>query len=327
MIKFIVIKFIQLISLFPEKMKIKFLNNLLKEFNYKDKKFFYSIYIRDKYFKKAKIKKNSNSSIIIQGPILKKNNFTLNTINLYIKNCRSKIILSTWKNELTENETKDLKKRGVKIILNEPPIFAGPSNINFQLISTSEALKNSIKNNDEFCIKTRTDCRIYLKKFDENLLRFYFFFKKKNRLLKLGSTSLTRESRLFGISDILMFGPPKEMLKYFPKSSSKKEFNYFNDFLKKIRSKNKKLLSDSYKCIPENFICYNYIKKYINKKIKYDKKNYYNCLKNNFLIIDNSTIDLFWYKYNHQFEFRDKEYNNDVLYSYLSHLRWLKINF
>ena len=58
----------------------------------------------------SRCKKNSNSSIIIQGPILKKNNFTLNTINLYIKNCRSKIILSTWKNELTENETKDLKK-------------------------------------------------------------------------------------------------------------------------------------------------------------------------------------------------------------------------
>lgn len=327
MIKLFAFTLIELIALLPSRFRIKFLNNLVKKFNERDKSFYYSINYRDKFFEKLKIKNKSNSSIIIQGPILKKNNFTINTINLYIKNCKSSIILSTWKNELTDKEILDLKKRGVKIIINDPPNFTGPKNINFQLKSTFEALRFSLKNRDKFTIKTRTDCRVYLKDFDKNLLRFYYFFKKKNNALRLGSTSLTRERRLFGISDILMFGPTKELLNYFPKSYSKEDFKTFEKFLKNLKTKDKKFLRDSYMCIPENFLCFNYLKKNINKSIKYDEKNYKRSLKNNFIIIDNSAIDFFWFKYNHQFEYRDKEFVNTNLYSYFSHLKWLKIFF
>ena len=325
--RFFILKLIRLISFFPSKFKVKFLNNFIKELNDNDSTFYYTFNYRNKFFKESKNKVKFNTAIIIQGPILRKNNFTINTINLYIKQCKSTIILSTWKNDLSQKEILNLKKKGVKIIINEPPKVAGPGNINFQLRTTSEALKLSLKLGNKFSIKTRTDCRIYLNNFDENLFKFHNFYLKKIPSIKIGSTSLTRSKRLFGISDIFMYGVTKELLSYFPKCYDQKVFDKFRKFLNKLKNKDKRFLKDSYKCIPENFLSYNYITKNINRKINYNPKDYYRCLKNYFLIIDNSALDFFWYKYNHQFEFRDKEYNNDVLYSYLSHLRWLKINF
>ena len=35
-------------------------------------------------------------------------------------------------------------------------------------------------------------------------------------------------------------------------------------------------------------------------------ESHYNCLKKYFIIIDNSFLDIYWYKYNFQFERRDK---------------------
>lgn len=327
MFRFFILKIIRLISLFPSTFKVKFLNNFIKELNDNDSTFYYTFNYRNKFFKGNKNKVKFNTAIIIQGPILRKNNFTLNTINLYIKQCNSNIILSTWKDNLSQKEILNLKKKGIKIIINEPPKFAGPGNINFQLKTTSEALKLSSNLGNKFCIKTRTDCRIYLNNFDENLLRFHTFNLKKKPSIKIGSTSLTLSKRLFGISDIFMFGATKDLLSYFPKCYDQKEFDKFRNFLNNLKKKDKRFLQDSYKCIPENFLCYNYIIKNINRKINYNPKDYYKCLKNYFLIIDNSTLDFFWYKYNHQFEFRDKEYDNNDLYSNLSYLKWLKINF
>jgi hypothetical protein len=326
MIKFFALKLIRIISLIPSRIKIKFLNNLLNKFNEKDSTYYYTINYRKKFFKESKNKNKSNlsSSIIIQGPILRKNNFTFNTINLYIKNCKSTIILSTWKNDLSENEIRRLKKKDVKIILNEPPDIAGPVNVNFQLKTTSAALKLSAKIGNKFCIKTRTDCRLYLENFDENLIKLYAFFKKNNNSLKLGSTSLTMEKRLFGISDILMFGPTKLLLNYFPDVYSKKEFENFSKFLKNIKNKDNKFLKDSYKCIPENFLCYNFIKRTVNKKVRYSSENYYKSLKNNFFIIDNAILDFFWYKYNHQYEYRDKSFADNNLYTHFTYLKWLR---
>lgn len=325
MSRFFILRLIKIISFLPSSLKLRFLNEMLKAFNEKDLTYYYTINYRDKFFKEGKKVSSNNNSIIIQGPILRKDNFTINTINLYQKSCKSKIILSTWENELSQNEISNLKKRDVKIIINKLPKVAGPSNINFQLKSTSEALKYSLKIGSKFSIKTRTDCRIYLNNFDENLLKFYNYYLKKNSKLKLGSTSLTRAKRLFGISDIFMFGTTKELLNYFPQCCHQKEFENFKRFLNNIKNKDKNFLKDSYSVNPENFLNYNYICKNISKKTNYNSKDYYRCLKNFFLIIDNSVIDFFWYKYNHQLEFRDKEFTNKNLYAFLSHLKWLRI--
>ena len=47
------------------------------------------------------VKNEPPLAIVIQGPVLHENNFTLETVKLYKKNfAQAKIILSTWENEL-----------------------------------------------------------------------------------------------------------------------------------------------------------------------------------------------------------------------------------
>ena len=308
---------LKIFLLLNSKYKIKFLNKTLRIFNDYDKDFFFSYNYRKKFFKESKNKINNKISIIVQGPIIRKNNFTLNTINLYLRNCNSCIILSTWENELSTLEIKSLKKKGVNVLINRLPKIKGPRNLNYQILSTINAIKISKLKKKFFIIKTRTDFRIYLEKFDIKILKLFNSFKKKNKYLRIGSTSFTLQKRLFSVSDILMFGTTKNLSDYFSKLYSDKEFLNFNSFLKKLK-KEKFFLKESYICFPENFLCYNYLKLKVNKNIKYNSKNYIDSLKKYFVIIDNSILDIFWYKYNHQYEYR--EYNHQLKF-----LDWLNL--
>ena len=306
MSKFIFLQLVKCISYFPSSFKFKILNKLIKQLSDLDSNYFYTIDYKKKFFVDKDKKKKFNNSIILQGPIIRKNNFTFNTINLYLENCDSNIILSTWENQLSKIEVKFLKKKGIDIIISDIPKYKGPRNLNLQLKSTSEALKLSLKNGSKFSVKTRTDCRIYLEKFDKTLLNFFNLHKSNKDSFRIMSTSFTQEKRLFSLSDIVMFGKTEELLKYFPKCFSIKDFNKFGIFLKSIKNKEKNLLKETYTVIPENFLCYNYLISNVDSKIEYTLKSHYNCLKKYFIIIDNSFLDIYWYKYNFQFERRDK---------------------
>ena len=140
---FIFTKILKFFTYFSPNLKTRFINKLFNILNNQDQNFFFTYNYRQKYFIKTKNKKNFNkkTSIIIQGPIVRKHDFTINTINLYLNNCSSKIILSTWEKDLSRSEENLLKKKGVQIIKNKIPNFKGPMNLNLQMISTFEGLK------------------------------------------------------------------------------------------------------------------------------------------------------------------------------------------
>ena len=230
---FIFYNIVKFISIISAKLKIRFFNKLFNILNNEDKDYFFTYNYRKKFFHKnrfnQKNKKNDKNkiSIIIQGPIIRKNNFTLNTIDLYLENCSSQIILSTWENELNKDEEKKLKKRGVKIVISKIPKISGPMNLNLQVTSTFKGLKFSKKLNNNFSIKTRSDCRIYLKNFDLKIFKFFFFFKKINHSIKFGSTSFTIDGRLYGVSDFVIFGKTSDLINYFDNSNIIKKIKNF----------------------------------------------------------------------------------------------------
>lgn len=304
----ILINFIfKIFLILSSKYKIKFLNKIIRIFNDKDKNYFFTYNYRKKYFKKNKKISKNDISIIIQGPIIRKNEFTINSIKLYLENCNSLIILSTWKNELSNNEIRNLKKMGVKVLINKYPETRGPKNLNYQILSTLNAIKFAKLKGKKFVIKTRTDFRIYLDMFDLKIFKFFHNLKKTNKFIKIGSSDFTLKNRLFSVSEILMFGNLDDLSKYFFRLYSEKEFLSFDLFVKK-QKKEKTFLDDSYTCFPENFLCYNYLKFFFKEKVNYNSKNYFNVLKKYFVIIDNSYLDIFWYKYNHQYEYPEKNF-------------------
>ena len=75
-------------------------------------------------------------AIIIQGPIRREDNFTLETVKLYRKHYpAATVILSTWEDE-DVSSFEILKSEHLKIILSPKPPIAGQNNVNMQIAST-----------------------------------------------------------------------------------------------------------------------------------------------------------------------------------------------
>ena len=101
---------------------------------------------------------NSDTAIIIQGGLNGVLDFVSESIDLYLKLFSdSKIILSTWKDDLTNNFLSKYQNK-IHIIINNKPakIF---HNTDLQIISTYSAIEYAKNNNFKYCLKTRTDCR------------------------------------------------------------------------------------------------------------------------------------------------------------------------
>ena len=107
-----------------------------------------------------------------------------------------------------------------------------------------------------------------------------------------------------------MFGQTNDLLNYFDNSNISNDIKNFSRMIKKNRAKKSLFANVDLIFYPENFLCYNFIKKKINSNIKYSLKSYYKNLKKFFLIIDVSSLDFFWFKYDHQYEYRDKNFGN-----------------
>ena len=238
-------------------------------------------------------------AIIIQGPIQEKFDFLKNTLEIYKKIFKNSIIIiSTWKSEDIE-KINTLKDENIYILFNDEP-EKSQSNIDHQIFSTNIALKFAINHNAKYSIKTRADVRIN----KSNLETFFIsliktFPVKSNSLIKsriVVPSLITFKFRIFSLSDIVMFGETNDLLQYF-------DLELFRDGLKKFDLDEKKLLKNETPVVAEIFLCARFINK-LDNSISWNLESWWDSLKNYFCIIDNSSLDLFWHKYDWNYEYR-----------------------
>ena len=254
-----------------------------------------------------KIFDEKDTAIIIQGSLYGIKDFVSETIELYLKNFKnSKIILSTWKDDL--NEKINLKyKDKIFIIENEKPknnIF----NTNLQIISTYNALKYAKQLNLKYSLKTRTDCRIYNNNAINHLKNLQKIFpiddNFKNLNERIISCSVdTRKFRVYGLSDILLFSNTDNLLKYFNNEmyeiSLKKNFG------------NYPCLINETAVINEIFLCARFLKS-LDLNLDWTLEDWWKKCSEIFCVIDPSSIDFFWFKYHWKYEQRFlKNYTTD----------------
>jgi len=241
-------------------------------------------------------------AIVMQGPIVTKDNFTYETLKIYRKRFpKISLILSTW-NEYSEDELNKFKAINVEIIRNTKPDYAGISNINFQIESTKNGIFKAKELGFKYCLKTRTDQRIYRHDFILFFLSLLDIFKIENKNLRkrLIIASLnTYKYRLYGVSDMLMFGHIDDMFKYWNVSFDKR-------VLKDVEM-GVSALEYSKACICEVYLCTEFLKK-INYCISFTLEDSWSVLANYFCVVDSKSIDLFWFKYARWNE--DKRYQN-----------------
>ena len=133
-------------------------------------------------------------AIVMQGPLMVENDFTLETAKFY-KRCypQALIIVSTWKDSDSETIEK-IKQQNVVVVLSDLPDNCGNLNINYQTVNTLAGVKMAKEMGAEFVCKTRTDQRIYhtdTMNYLANLVRTFpvnnedFVEKQKGRIVTM----------------------------------------------------------------------------------------------------------------------------------------------
>ncbi len=248
------------------------------------------------------------TAIILQGPIAKADDFTLETVKMYKKSFpHTHIIVSTWEDE-NMGDIDALEKAGATVVRNKKPPFNGPSNVNFQLASTKGGIEEAKNLGATHIIKSRTDQRMY----GTNLMPYLMSlvekfpvapgFKQKQRIV-LSSFGVCKYAPYY-FSDLFMFGHIDDMSAYwnidYVSKDVKKEF--FNPevhlatwFLEKTGRKLEWTIADSWKAYAEQTI-----------------------------VIDHTTLDLYWLKYDRWLVDRRRNYSEtpELLQGALSFHEW-----
>ena len=286
----------------------------------------------------------SDVAIVIQGPLILDNHFTLNTVKLYKRyypGC--KVIVSTW-NDSNKSEIDSLKTAGADIVLNAAPGIFGLGNMNFQIVSTKGGIQCADDAGAKCILKTRSDQRIYKPHMLEYFKTLIDQFpikqevdsaKQKERIIAVQTTVGGGMFIPYFIADFLYFGTVQDIRNLFDIEldvSPNRTKDERRIWLRDLLSSNPRI-GDYYNITaPEIKIVKNYIKKYITENLEDTVRGYWDFVSNYLITVSWDDIGLFWPKYDRYNEsklFRtySKNDNTDLYLQYnWTFQNWLLLN-
>jgi len=114
-----------------------------------------------------------------------------------------------------------------------------------------------------------------------------------------------------------MFGETEDLIKYFDKGT-------FKEGLQKFNLNEKNILINETPVVAEIFLCSRFIN-ILENHVKWDLENWWRVLKDYFCIIDNSSLDLLWHKYDWEYEYRYLRTYSDKFARALDFQEWLSL--
>ena len=245
------------------------------------------------------------TAIVLQGPIKNEDDFTYESVKLYkLLYPECEVILSTWKSE--ENQKDKFEELGAIVLLNEPPKKPGYANCAYQALSSIEGIRKARELGCERVCKARTDQRFHTPNlffYMEKLLeQFPLKIKttQKERLIAISTTTLS--FRVYNICDMFIYGDIDDVENYFDCPLDTRDWGKDSN-VEWINAEQFGRLR-----FAEAWFASYYLEK-LGYELKFtieDSDYYRNEL---FIIVDGSTIDLLWQKYNDD-EYKDREYNS-----------------
>ncbi len=234
-------------------------------------------------------------AIVIQGPIIYDQDFTFETIQLYKKIFpNAKIILSTWNYEQSTYLQK-IKDKLVDVVLSQPPERAGVSYVNYQIVSSLAGICRAKELGVEYILKTRTDQRIYhpgALEFLVNIVEKFLpanGYKQNKRIV--GTSLNTFKFRNYGLSDMNLFGQVDDILKYFSLPLDNDGSGFLN----------------LHPAVSEVYLSSNFLRS-VGKDLKWTLYDSWEAFRDNFCVVDEQSLDLYWYKYSRMKEYRYRRY-------------------
>lgn len=231
-------------------------------------------------------------AIILQGPVDTKYNFTLETVRLYKKIFPdSIIILSTW-DSTSGQLIEEFKREGCEVVINKSFSPSGFCNLNYQLCTSLSGLEKARELGAKYCIKNRSDLRIYKEfgfEFMKSLLEMMPLKLKENdkvsqrgRIISLNGLS----GQLFfpyWLQDYLYFGFTEDLINLF-------DIDYDTRIESGLKAKNGKEFCELVP--PEIYITKQYLSKYM--KLDDNVESYWDAVRRYFIILDFGDLNVIW---------------------------------
>lgn len=293
---------------------------------------------------------SSDVAIVIQGPIITDDNFTINSIEIFTYLFpKAKIIMSTWKNQDFDIKDKFIQKN-VYLIENEPPSNVGTLNVNLQIVSSLAGVKQAEKLGCKYVLKIRSDQRITKPSSLKYMINSLMMFKIDNnsvlnsRLIFLGDLTNTYTNLAFHISDFIVFGNTKDVIKLYDIPLDLRSYAFKEDVLNKYKLQYDYIWNNesdtsliempeylNYNYFidqlmsPEQYIIYEFIKK--NLTLEHNDNYLYlykELLKRYVIILDHDDLGLYWFK--KFFKYMNLNiYQRGNRYGKLNHRMWLDL--
>jgi hypothetical protein len=272
--------------------------------------------INDSLIQKSKL------AVILQGQIILEKDFTLETLKIYKSTFKDHIlILSTWEGE--DAATIDAaRKMGVHCCINPKPKYFGVSNINLQIVSSGAGVRKAHELGAEYALKSRTDQRIYapdVAEYLHNLLESFpvkgNFPKQKKRIVCVSMN--TFKYRMYGLSDMTIYGHIDDMLLYWDISLDERVFP------QEEKDRPNTLASFAKWRVCEVYLATEFLKR-IDRKIEWTLADSWLAYVENFCVIDKEQLDLFWPKYGRA-EYRWRSYQQNYRTQEMTFRDWFNI--
>jgi hypothetical protein len=231
--------------------------------------------------------------IIIQGPLVIDNDFTIDTASFYLEYLNIPVVISTWQDEDSEM-LKSLQMLGCHIVLSDKPTFAGVRNINYQLVTTKAGIDKAISIGARYICKTRSDQRIGKVSAIDYLRNLVEQFPINDPCGVQFGRIVTLDGDMFcsyWISDFMYFGLSHDLKQLFDIPLDNRDFDTI--------PVSRKILSEKI-LTPEIYI----LKKYIdlfNLSFDFSIKAYWQFVKQYLVCIDKNDLCLYWCKYSDRF--------------------------
>ncbi|VTU00939.1 Uncharacterized protein OS=Acinetobacter sp. CAG:196 GN=BN527_01932 PE=4 SV=1: WavE [Gemmataceae bacterium] len=265
------------------------------------------------------------TAVVIQGPLLIPNDFTLETVRYYRRACPEFVlILSTW-----EGEDPGLLARccdaGAHIVLSSKPAIPGRYNVNFQAISTAAGIARAAASGCQFVAKTRTDQRldaIHSMYGLPALLEAFPPAPGTGQTARLVTTSYgTYKYTPFHASDFFMFGAVPDMLKYWSPPLddcclTRAEVEAYLATAVRVNEYNR--------YSPERHVLVEYLKA-AREVPPLTVAAWWQCLATRFLVLDWPLLDVYWPKYAANAARPDLPLNRVTVTTQVSFFDWVRL--
>lgn len=244
-------------------------------------------------------------AIIMQGHLIKKDKFTLETVKIYQKLFPGVLILvSTWNDEDLDYIEEIRQESSCEVILNEYPEHNGYFNLNYQTVTTVAGLKRAQELGKEFVFKTRCDYRFYKKGLLEYmycLLLDYpcnsYKMKQKYRIIMTSGRN-DDMFRPYFVGDQFNFGFIGDMLNLWDQEIIAESHDYKAFSQKREKEHFSWKEERKYTAV----LTRRYVKKMTGRDIAITVAEYWDYVKDNLIFLSAKDVDAFWWKYDFRFE-------------------------